>query len=145
MRIRKSHGLFTALVVACLAASGFSQEPHRFLKTYGTFSDAELGQLDSGTVVVKILPSRVKNEMAILGTARIRATTEFFLRMYRDIERFETGWGITKKLSDPPRIEDFAALELPPKDLKALQSCKVGDCELKVGEPGLLRLRSEID
>ncbi|MGH9389306.1 MAG: hypothetical protein ACRD1Z_06795 [Vicinamibacteria bacterium] len=145
MRIRKSRALSAALVVASLAANGFTQELHRFLKTSGTFSDAELSALDSGSVVVKILPSQVKNEMAILGTARIQATTEFFLRMYRDIERFETGWGVTKKLSDPPRIEDFAALELPPDDLKALQTCKVGDCELKVGEPGLLRLRREID
>jgi hypothetical protein len=65
--------------------------------------------------------------------------------MYRDIERFETGWGVTKKLSEPPRIEDFAALQIPEEDRKALRDCKVGDCELKLGEPALEHLRSEVD
>ena len=94
---------------------------------------------------MKVLPTSVKNELAILGTARIRATTEFFLRMYRDIERFETGWGVTKKLSVPPKLEDFEALEIPEEDRNALRDCKIGDCELKLGEPALEYLRSQVD
>jgi hypothetical protein len=126
-------------------APAFAQEPQRFLSTHGTLTPAEIAQVEGGAVVVKVLPTSVKNEAAILGTARVRATTEFFLRMYRDIERFETGWGVTKKLSEPPRIEDFAALSLPEDDLKALRDCKLGDCDVKLGEAALVHLRSEVD
>jgi hypothetical protein len=133
------------VVVLGLAAGSRAQEPHRFLSTQGTLTPAELGLVDGGGVVVKVLPTSVKNELAILGTARVRATTEFFLRMYRDVERFETGWGVTKKLSDPPKLEDFAALEIPEEDTAALRDCKIGDCELKLGEPALEYLRSQID
>lgn len=52
---------------------------------------------------------------------------------------------MTKKLSDPPRIEDFAALQIPEEDWKALRDCEVGDCELKLGEPALEHLRSQVD
>ncbi len=128
-----------------LAASSGAQEPHRFLSTHGTLTAAELAQVDGGGVVVKVIPTKVKNELAILGAARIRATSEFFLRMYRDIERFETGWGVTKKLSNPPKLEDFEALEIPEEDRKALRDCKVSDCELKLGEPALEHLRSQVD
>jgi hypothetical protein len=133
------------LLLLALADLSLAQEPHRFLSTHGTFTPQELATVDGGSVVVKVLPSDVKNELAILGVARVRATSEFFLRMYRDIERFETGWGVTKKLSDPPRIEDFAALQIPEEDWKALRDCEVGDCELKLGEPALVHLRSEVD
>ncbi len=132
-------------LVLRLSAATEAQEPHRFLSTHGTLTPAELASLDGGGVVVKVLPTSVKNELAVLGAARIRATTEFFLRMYRDIERFETGWGVTKKLSAPPKLEDFEDLEIPEEDRKALRDCKIGDCELKLGEPALEYLRSQID
>jgi hypothetical protein len=135
----------TVLLLLALSAATEAQEPHRFLSTHGTLSPAELDLLDGGGVVVKELPTTVKNEVAILGTARIRATTEFFLRMYRDIERFETGWGVTKKLSDPPKLEDFETLQIPDEDWKALRDCKIGDCELKLQEPALVHLRGQVD
>lgn len=133
------------LLLLGLSARGEAQEPHRFLSTHGTLTPSEIGLLDGGGVVVKVLPTPVKNELAVLGTARIRANTEFFLRMYRDIERFETGWGVTKKLSVPPKLEDFAALEIPEEDWKALRDCKVSDCELKLQEPAIAHLQSEVD
>ena len=137
---------FTLLLVLLgLAAASPAQEPRRFLSTEGMLSAAEIGEVDGGRVVVKGLPTGVGSEIAILGATRIRATTEFFLRMYRDIERFETGWGVTKKLSDPPRIEDFGALQIPEVDWQALRDCTVGDCELQLGEAALLHLRSEVD
>jgi hypothetical protein len=136
----------TALLLVAVTSSAQREgEPHQFLSTHGTLTAAELSSLDGGGVVVKLLPTSVKNEIAVLGAARIRATSEFFLRMYRDIERFETGWGVTKKLSDPPVLSDFDALQIPEEDWKDLKSCKIGDCELKLGEPALRYLQSEID
>ncbi len=133
------------LVFLFFAASSGAQEPQRFLSTHGTLTPAEMGMVESGGVVVKVLPTPVKNELAILGAVRVRATTEFFLRMYRDIERFETGWGVTKKLSVPPKRADFEALSISEEDWKSLRDCKVGDCEVKLQEAALVHLRSEVD
>ncbi len=133
------------VIVLGLAALSPAQEPQRFLSTHGTLTPAEIALVEGGSVVVKALKTPVKNELAILGALRVRATTEFFLRMYRDIERFETGWGVTKKLSAPPKLEDFAALSIPDEDWKALRDCKPGDCALKLQEAALEHLRSQVD
>jgi hypothetical protein len=133
------------VVLLGFVSPSWAQEPHRFLSTQGRLSQTELASVDGGAVVVKVLPTSVKNELAILGAARIRATSEFFLRMYRDIERFETGWGVTKKLSDPPRLDEFGALQIPEEDWKSLRDCKVSDCELKLQETALVHLRSQVD
>jgi len=70
--------LLPAVVVLLgLAASSRAQEPHRFLTTHGTLTEAELAQVDGGAVVVKVIPTSVKNELAILGVARIRATSSW--------------------------------------------------------------------
>jgi hypothetical protein len=133
------------LVVLLGTTPALGQEPGRFLTTYAGFSQEEVSRVEGGQVVVRVLATGVKNEAAVVGAARIGASTGFFLRMYRDIERFETGWGVTKKLSDPPRIEDFDAFQIPEEDLKALRDCKISDCEVKLGKPALDYLRANID
>ncbi|HJS73168.1 MAG TPA: hypothetical protein VJ921_02690 [Vicinamibacteria bacterium] len=138
-------GIRAFVVLLGLAPVLQAQEPQRFLSTHGTLTPAEIALVEGGSVVVKALPTPVKNELAILGAVRVRATTEFFLRMYRDIERFETGWGVTKKVSSPPKLEDFAALSIPEEDWKSLRDCQPGDCEVKLQETALTHLRSQVD
>jgi hypothetical protein len=52
---------------------------------------------------------------------------------------------VTKRISTPPQLEDFAELRLPDEDLSDLRSCRVGDCEIKLGERPLLSLRAEVE
>jgi hypothetical protein len=52
---------------------------------------------------------------------------------------------VTKRISSPPRLEDFDKLTLPDDDISDLKTCKVGDCELKLGEGALARLQKETD
>jgi len=63
----------------------------------------------------------------------------------KDIESFEKGGNflVTKRISNPPRLQDFDQLTLPPDDVADLRSCKVGDCEVKLGETALLRIQKE--
>jgi hypothetical protein len=70
-----------------------------------------------------------------------------YVEAVSDIEAFERGGGfkMTKRIGTPPRLEDFARLRLPDGDLDDLRSCRVGDCDVKLGEEALGRFRSEID
>ena len=52
---------------------------------------------------------------------------------------------MTKRISAPPKIEDFAALKLPPDDVADLKHCRVGACELKLSEAALTQARKQID
>ena len=45
-------------------------------------------------------------------------------------------------MTQPPVAADFATMRLPDEDVRDLQSCRVGDCELKLGESAIQRFQS---
>lgn len=83
----------------------------------------------------------------MFGAIWIDALPSDYVRLLNDIEQFERGgaFRVTKRISSPPRLEDFAALELPQEDVADLRSCRVGACEIKLSQSALDRVRSEID
>jgi hypothetical protein len=107
----------------------------------------ERGRLLAGHPVTKLLETDPSREVAVLGAIWVNAPVARYVAAVTDIEQFEKGanFRVTKKISDPPRIEDFAALELPADDVSDLKSCRVGSCELKLGEDALNRMRKAID
>jgi hypothetical protein len=107
----------------------------------------ERQQLVEGQPVTKLLDADESKEVAVFGAVWVNAPARRYVEALTDIESFEQGGGfrITKRISTPPRLEDFSALRLPDEDLDDLRSCRVGDCEVKLGEQALRRFRSEID
>ena len=97
--------------------------------------------------VTKLLDADESKEVAVFGAIWIDAPIGRYVEAVKNIESFERGAGfkITKKISAPPRLEDFAALRLPEEDVDDLRTCRVGDCEIKLGEPALRRFRTEVD
>jgi hypothetical protein len=104
-------------------------------------------QLVAGRSVTKLLDADPAREVAIFGGVWVAAPAARYVAALRDIERFEQGgaFRVTRKISSPPRLEDFADLRLPGDDLDALRSCRVGQCELKLSQAALDRVRREID
>ena len=83
-----------------------------------------------------MLPARVNREVAVAGVVRINAPAGTLARLVQDIENFERGEGFlaTRRLSNPPSVEDFATFRLPAEDLTALRSCRPGRCAVKLGQ-----------
>jgi hypothetical protein len=110
-------------------------------------TQAEQTQLLQGKAVTKLLDSDPSTEVAIFGAVWIKAPIARYVAAVKDIEQFEKGESflVTKRISSPPRLEDFAQLTLPPDDLADLKDCTVGSCELKLGEPALARIKKEVD
>jgi hypothetical protein len=101
----------------------------------------------AGQPVTQLLEADPAREVSVFGIVWIKAPTARYVGAMRNIEEFEKGenFRITKKVSSPPRAEDFAQLILPADDIEDLKSCRVGSCELKLSEATLNRLRKEID
>jgi hypothetical protein len=101
--------------------------------------------LMSGAPITKLLDSDASKEVAVFGAAWIDGSPAEYVRRVKDVN-FERGgaFRVTKRISDPPRLEDFAQLELPADDVKDLRSCKVGDCELNLGAKALQQLRTQV-
>jgi hypothetical protein len=118
-----------------------------YINRYVRLTPDERKSLLAGTPVTKLLDSDPTKEVALFGAVWIEAAPGDYVRLVKDIERFERGGAFlaTKRISDPPRPEDFAALKLPEEDLEALKTCRVGDCAIKLSEEALQRIRMSVD
>jgi len=143
-----------ALVSAAFLDGGAAEMPQRFPPAFERYlaehihpSSLERSTLVSGAPVTKLLESDPGNEVAVFGAVWINAPTARYIERLQDIENFERGGGfrVTRRISNPPRLEDFDALALPNEDVEDLRSCRVGDCELKLSAEALERMRRTID
>ncbi len=148
-------GLLGALLVGLtVAATVVTAQPKVFpsrLDDYLTdsvrLSRGERERLLNGEPVTKFLDGDASKEVAVVGAVWVDAPIRRYVEAINDIETFEQGRGfkVTKRISAPPRLEDFSALQLPDEDLDDLRRCRVGDCDVKLGEQALKRFQTEID
>jgi hypothetical protein len=107
----------------------------------------EVQTLKAGRPVSKLLDTNADREVAVAGVVWIDAPIRQYVQAIKNIERLEHGSGfqVTKRISNPPRLEDFAALTLPEDDVKDLKTCEVGNCEVKLDKSAIDRIHKEID
>ncbi len=119
----------------------------RYVSRVVHLTPAARRDLMNGAPVTTLLDADPSKEVATFGAVWIGAPIARYVAAIQDIESFERGeaFKITKRISTPPRIEDFAELRLPDDDLADLRTCRVGDCELKLGERPLRALQAEVD
>ena len=125
----------------------FPSKLDSYLTTYVRPTVAQRRLLFSGAPITALLDANAGQEVAVFGAVWVDALPNTYVELLSDIEKFERGDGfrVTKRISDPPLLEDFASLELPRDDVADLKSCRVGACAIKLGQGALDRLRREID
>jgi hypothetical protein len=108
----------------------------QLLGTRFGFTAGQLAAVDAGTSAAVALPSSADHEIAVAGAVFVRATAARLVSVLQDVERLESGGGFirTKRLSDPPRLADFAAFQWPADDIKALRNCRPGRCGVKLDQ-----------
>ena len=129
------------------APAAFPPELDAYLTRYVKLEPAERARLLAGDPVSKLLDSDPSKEVAVFGAVWIDAPVARYLAAVKDIERFESGeaFRVTKKVSTPPRLDDFARLTIPDDDADDLKACTVSECQLKLSADGIERVRREID
>ena len=119
----------------------------RFIARVVRPTAAERKLLLDGAPVTKLLDADPSKEIAVFGAIWIDAPRQRYLAAVKDIEHFESGgaFRITRKISVPPKLADFAELRLPEEDITDLGHCDVGDCELKMGQQSIEAIRSRVN
>ena len=107
---------------------------------------AELQALKAGQPISKPLQSDDR-EIKLLGAVWINAPVSKYVQALNHIERLEQGDGfqITRRISDPPRLEDFAALQVPDNDVQELKKCRPGKCDVKLDEYAINQIQNGVD
>jgi hypothetical protein len=144
--------LAVAVVVVTVASgvhaqSSFPPALERYFTSTLKLTDAERKTLLSGLPLAKALDADPNKEVAVFGAIWIKAPISRYIEKLKDIENFEKGGGfrVTKKVSEPATIADFAQMVLPPDDIEDLKKCRVGDCELKGSAAAIERIRKEVN
>ena len=153
MRVRAGVTLLMFLAIALPRAetsqgqSSFPARLERYMTDTVKLTAAERRRLFRGEVVTRLLDADESKEVAILGAVWINAPMQRYIAAVKNIESFERGGGfkITKRLSTPPHVLDFGALNVSDDDMRDLRRCRVGDCKLKVASSALIRFHSEIN
>ena len=142
-----------ALVPSCVASRADGAQASlpsalaSFLTEEAHATPSEREALLAGSPLVKLLDADPSKEIAVLGAVWVNAPPGRYVEQVKNIEQFERGdaFRITKRISDPPRDDDFAALTLSDQDFEDLKDCKIGDCALKLDADGVQTLRAQVD
>jgi hypothetical protein len=138
------------LLVAPQAGKGqapaFPVQVERLLANAHVTAD-ERRQLLAGMPVSRPLAADASKELAVFGALWINAPIDRYVQRLTDIEQFERGgrFKLTKKISAPPALADFAPMRLTDEDVRDLRACQVDDCELKLTAFAIQRFQSAVD
>jgi hypothetical protein len=125
-----------------VATSGLEQ----LLRGRFGMTASQIESVRQGRAVAVALPSAVNREIQVGGAIHVGVPAGRLAAVLQDVERLEAGKGFlqTRRLSEPPRLEDFKDLQLPAEDVAALRKCRPGDCDVKLGK-GAFDLLAQID
>ncbi len=107
-----------------------------FLRSRLGLTARQVAAVRQGHPVAVALSTTVDREVQVGGAIHVRAAADRVAALLQDVERLESGEGFlkTRRLSEPPRLDDFKDLEVPAGDVAALRRCRPGACEVKLGQ-----------
>ena len=128
---------FTAAFVSLYGlslASGQAAEPQTFFHNFVGLSDDQIRDISAGNAIAKVLDTPTPDEVFIFGAVYINSTPERYLQMASDIDALRKlpNYLALRKFSDPPQLADLDGFTLSDDDIKDLEHCKPGNCEVQL-------------
>ncbi len=80
--------LMGTLLLAALPLAA-QRQPHTVFKDKVGLSDKEIGQIDSGQVVTKVIDTENKYGLLVFGATYVNAPVEKFASVLRDVKKLE--------------------------------------------------------
>ena len=140
-------GAIILAALGCVLSSAAPQptdfDAHRFLRTYAGFSNQDLARVAAGTAVSRAL-SAEGDEVAVAAAVAMKIPRTTFVEKFRDIESFKRNPAVLAigRFGSPPTVADMHALKPDDDDLNALRRCRPGDCDIRLDDAGIARLKA---
>jgi len=148
MRFQTS-GTVVVAVLLTLAASTAGAQTWGFdgLRAFARLTEDQWKAVNNGDAQARVLGTQQKREVAVVGVARLRATTACFAANFQDIENFKKNPAVLRlrKFMPPVGPQDFEGFSLEVRDLGDLPNCRVGNCNVKLPARAVERLAREVD
>ena len=123
-----------------------STPPLPILATLG-LTAAEVAAVDAGRPVAKVLPWGGPSEVYVFGAVHVEGRPETYLRAARDVRRLRgtPGYVGVGELPDDATVADLHALAFEPDDVKALENCREGACDVQLPTASIQAFRDRVD
>ena len=138
MRLIIRYTLFAIVFFVSLRQQVFGgdspNELNNFFHQYVNLSDDQIQNIRKGNAVATILESPNPDEVFVFGSIYINSSPERYLILAADIDALSRlpNYLAIRKFSDPPQAADLAGFTLEADDIKELQQCKPGHCEVQL-------------
>jgi hypothetical protein len=105
----------------------------------------EIERIRSGRVVTHAIPGS-GHDVAVLAAGSLKTTPDAFISRVTDIVQLRKSRDVPAiaRFSNPPTIDDLAALTLSEEDVKTLSECRPGNCALKLADAEIKRMQAAL-
>jgi hypothetical protein len=126
-------------------APGHTARPFSFFSPVVELGTDRIEQIRSGRVVTQTIQSS-GHDLAVLAAGSLKTTPDAFISRVTDIVQLRRSRMVPAiaRFSNPPTINDLAALTLSEEDLKRVSACRPGDCGLKLADAEIRRMQAAL-
>jgi hypothetical protein len=131
-----------------LAAIGqpAERQPQTFFTQIG-LTPQEISKIDEGHSVAKVLSWGGSSEVYVFGSVYINGSPAAYLKAARNVGRLAgtEGYLGIGELGATPTVADLTSLTLDPDDIKAIKSCREGDCDVQLPTESIQEFHDAVD
>ena len=130
-------------VLSCIVAAW--AQPLSFFKPVVDLGADDLERIRSGRVVTRTIHGS-SNDLGVLAAGSLKTTPDTFISRVTDIVQLRKSRLVPAigRFSNPPMIDDLAALTLSAEDVNDLSECRAGDCGLKLADAEIRRMQAAL-
>jgi hypothetical protein len=118
-----------------------------FLRASIGLDSSQVQLVADGQVVVKVLPTPVKRDVAVFGIIPLDVTRQFYVNRVLHTATWlpaptRPHFGV---FSDPALLADVQHVTIDSHDVQELETCRPGHCNVKLPASEMQRIRRDID
>jgi hypothetical protein len=135
------------LIVQAALAEQRPAQLTRFLEQSIGFDAQQLGAVERGEPVVKVLETHDRRDVALFGIITVPLAREQYVRALRDFPASLRTPNRTQLdiFSDPAIERDVAAVTVSSRDVSEMKDCKPGDCVVKLPATDMQRIHDQMN
>jgi len=118
----------------------------------GIFTDLglttqQIAAIDAGRPVAKVLSWGGPSEVYVFGAVHIKGSPDTYLEAARNVGRLSStpGYQGIGEIRDDATVADLSALAFDPDDVKALQNCREGSCDVQLPTAAIQAFHDGVD
>jgi len=140
------HYLPVLLALGLNASTVARTAPMSVFTTVGLTTE-EIGAIDAGRPVAKVLPWGGPSEVYVFGAVHVNGSPESYLKSARDVRRLSgtPGYVGISEIRDDATVADLNPLTFEPEDLQALKKCREGACDVQLPTTSIQAFRDGVD